>query len=65
MKDIINTKLYVDNLSQQAKEDGRPYEMALNDFCDYLLNLFSVEAFKGEGKDYLKWQHERLQAKPL
>lgn len=61
---MINTKLYVDVLSDQAKEDGRPYEMALNDFCDYLLDLFSVEAFKNDFKGHLKWQQERFQAKP-
>lgn len=61
---MINTKLYVDFLSDQAKEDGRPHEMALNDFCDYLLDLFSVEAFMGDSKSYLKWQQQRLQAKP-
>lgn len=61
---MINTKLYVDFLSDQAKEDGRPHEMALNDFCDYLLDLFSVEAFMGDFKSYLKWQQQRLQAKP-
>lgn len=64
MNDMINTKVYVDNLSQQAKEDGRPYEMALNDFCDYLLDLFNVVAFKNNAKGLLKWQQERLQAKP-
>lgn len=64
MKDMINTKVYVDTLSQQAKKDGRPYEMALNDFCDFLLDLFSVEAFKNDSKGFLKWQQERLQAKP-
>lgn len=57
---MINTTLYVDILSDQAKEDGRPYEMALNDFCDYLLDLFSVEAFKNDFKGVLKWQYERL-----
>lgn len=36
---MINTKMYVDILSQQAKEDRRPYEMALSDFCDYLLDF--------------------------
>lgn len=61
---MINKKFYIDYLSQQAKEDGRPYEMALNDFCDYLLDLFSVVAFKNDAKGILKWQHERLQAKP-
>lgn len=61
---MFNVKLYVDVLTKQVKEDGRPYEMALNDFCDYLLDLFSVEAFKNDFKGVLKWQHERLQAKP-
>lgn len=61
---MINTKLYVDILSDQAKEDGRPYEMALSDFCDYLLDLFSVKAFLGDSKGFLAWQQQRLQAKP-
>lgn len=61
---MINTKLYVDILSDQAKEDGRPHEMALSDFCDYLLDLFSVEAFLCDSKGYLEWQQQRLQAKP-
>ncbi len=61
---MINTKLYVDILSDQAKEDGRPHEMALNDFCDYLLDLFSVEAFEGDQDGFLAWQQQRLQAKP-
>ena len=61
---MINTKLSVDILSDQAKEDGRPHEMALSDFCDYLLDLFSVEAFMGDSRSYLKWQQQRLQAKP-
>lgn len=61
---MINKKMYVDILSQQAKEDGRPYEMALSDFCDFLLDLFSVEAFEGDSKGFLAWQQQRLQAKP-
>lgn len=61
---MFNAKLYVDVLTKQVKEDGRPYEMALNDFCDYLLDLFSVEVFKNDFKGLLKWQQERFQAKP-
>lgn len=61
---MINKKMYVDILSQQAKEDGRPYEMALSDFCDFLLDLFSVEAFEGDQDGFLAWQQQRLQAKP-
>ena len=61
---MINKKMYVDILSQEAKEDGRTYEMALSDFCDFLLDLFSVEAFDGDSKGFLAWQQQRLQAKP-
>lgn len=61
---MINKKMYVDILSQEAKEDGRPYEMALSDFCDFLLDLFSMEAFDGDSKGFLAWQQQRLQAKP-
>lgn len=42
---MINKKFYIDYLSQQTKADGRPYETALSDFFDYLLDLFSVKAF--------------------
>lgn len=62
MKD---NKLYVDILSRQADKDGRPYEMALSDFCDFLLDLFSVEAFKGKGVDSLQnFFSERIIKKP-
>ena len=62
---MINTKLYLDILSRQAKKDGRSHEMALSDFCDFLLDLFSVEAFKGKGADNLKnWFDERIGKKP-
>lgn len=62
---MMNKKLYVDILSNQAKKDGRPYEMALSDFCDFLLDLFSVKAFQGEKADSLKnWYQERINKKP-
>lgn len=34
---MINTKLYVDILSRQAKKDGRPHEMALSDLTSFLI----------------------------
>lgn len=34
---MINSKLYVDILSRQAKKDGRPHEMALSDFATSFL----------------------------
>ena len=61
---MINKKFYIDYLSQQTKEDGRPYETALSDFCDYLLDLFSVKAFDGTLDGFKNWQQQRLQAKP-
>lgn len=61
---MINAKLYVDVLTKQAKEDGRPYEMALSDFCDYLLDLFSEEAFRGGTQNFINWYQERVIAKP-
>ena len=61
---MINKKFYIDYLSQQTKADGRPYETALSDFCDYLLDLFSVKAFDGTLDGFKNWQQKRLQAKP-
>ena len=61
---MINKKFYIDYLSQQTKADGRPYETALSDFCDYLLDLFSVKAFDGTLDGYKNWQQQHLQAKP-
>ena len=61
---MINKKFYIDYLSQQTKADCRPYETALSDFCDYLLDLFSVKAFDGTLDGYKNWQQKRLQAKP-
>lgn len=57
---MINKKFYIDYLSQQTKADGRPYETALSDFCDYLLDLFSVEAFDGTLDGFKNWQQQRL-----
>lgn len=61
---MINKKFYIDYLSQQAEADGRPYETALSDFCDYLLDLFSVKAFDGTPDGFKNWQQQRLQEKP-
>ena len=61
---MINKKFYMDYLSQQTEADGRPYETALSDFCDYLLDLFSVKAFDGTLEGYKNWQQKRLHAKP-
>lgn len=61
---MMNNKTYIDILSQQAKVDGVPYEMALNNFCDFLLDLFSVEAFQGGLDEFRSWYQEHIHKKP-
>ncbi len=54
----MDTKKYIDVLMQHADTHKRPYEMALNDFLDYILSFFSVDAFKGDDQNY---QHHIIQ----
>ena len=61
---MMNNKTYIDILSQQAKIDGVPYEMALNNFCDFLLDLFSVEAFQGGLDVFKSWYQGHIHEKP-
>lgn len=39
----MDKKKYIDILSAQAEKNNRPYELALSDFLDYLIELFRVE----------------------
>lgn len=48
----MDKKTYIDVLTQQADKHGRPQEMALSDFCDYLIEFFSVDAFKAGTVEY-------------
>lgn len=48
-------KIYIDVLTDSAKKHGRPQELALIDFCDYLLELFSVDAFRGGTAGYKQY----------
>lgn len=50
--EIMDKKKYIDILTEQADKNHRPQEMALSDFCDYLLELFSIDAFKGGTAEY-------------
>lgn len=47
----MELKKYVDVLTLHAEKHKRPYEMALNDFLDYLLEFFDVKAL-GESVPY-------------
>lgn len=48
----MDKKIYVDVLIDQANRHGRPQELALSDFLDYLLEFFSVDAYKGDTAEY-------------
>lgn len=48
----MEKKIYIDILTAEADRNKRPYEMALADFLDFCLELFSIKAFKGGMQDY-------------
>lgn len=48
----MDKKKYIDVLTEQANKHSRPQEMALSDFCDYLIEFFSVDAFKAGTAEY-------------
>ena len=48
----MDKKNYIDVLTEQANKHSRLQEMALSDFCDYLIEFFSVDAFKAGTVEY-------------
>lgn len=48
----MEKKTYIDTLTRHATDNGRPYESALDDFLDYLLQLHDVAAFVGPADGY-------------
>lgn len=48
----MDKKKYIDVLTEQADKHHRPQELALNDFCDYLIEFFSIDAFKAGTIEY-------------
>lgn len=48
----MDKKKYIDVLTEQANKHSRPQELALSDFCDYLLEFFSIDAFKAGTAEY-------------
>lgn len=48
----MDKKKYIDVLTEQANKHSRPQEMALSDFCDYLIEFFSIDAFKAGTAEY-------------
>lgn len=49
----MDKKKFIDLLENQAKKDGVAYELALNHFLDYLLQLFNLESFSS---DFATWR---------
>lgn len=60
----MNKKTYIDVLTDQANKHGRPQELALSDFCDYLIEFFSVDAFKGGTDQYSQYVVRRTEKNP-
>lgn len=48
----MDKKKYIDVLTEQADKHRRPQELALSDFCDYLIEFFSIDAFKAGTAEY-------------
>lgn len=48
----MDKKKYIDVLTEQANKHSRPHELALSDFCDYLIEFFSIDAFKAGTVEY-------------
>lgn len=48
----MDKKKYIDVLTEQADKHSRPQEMALSDFCDYLIEFFSIDVFKAGTAEY-------------
>ena len=51
----MDKKKYIDVLTEQAIKHSRPQEMALSDFCDYLIEFFSIDAFKAGTDEYRQY----------
>lgn len=58
----MNVKEYADVLTRRADNNKRPYELALSDFLDYLLDVFSIDAFKSGSKEYVEFFRARMLA---
>ena len=51
----MDKKKYINVLTEHASKNSRPHEMALSDFCDYLIELFSIDAFKAGTAEHLEY----------
>ena len=60
----MDKKKYIDVLSAQAEKNNRPQELALSDFLDFAIELFSIEAFKGDRKGHEQYMADVINKNP-
>lgn len=60
----MDKKKYIDVLSTQAEKNNRPQELALSDFLDFAIELFSIEAFKGDRKGHEQYMADVINKNP-
>lgn len=60
----MDKKQYMDVLTKHAEAKKRPYESALNDFLDFLIEFFDVKAFYGKPEHYAQHVQKKFQAEP-
>lgn len=59
----MDKKKYIEVLAAHAEKHGRAYELALNDFCDYLLRLFDGRKILSVEK-YIPYLQQTLKEEP-
>lgn len=59
----MDKKKLIEILERQAQKDGVPYEMTLNNYLDYLLQLYDLESFDGDFEAWIKTFKDRLISK--
>lgn len=60
----MDKKKYIDVLSTQAEKNNRPQELALSDLLDFAIELFSIEAFKGDRKGHEQYMADVINKNP-
>ena len=60
----MEKKKYIDTLERQAQKDGVSYDQALNNFLDYLLELYSIDKYSGTFEEWRKSFQASLLTKP-
>lgn len=60
----MDKKKYMDVLTKHAEVKNHPYESALNDFLDFLIEVFDVKAFYGKAGHYAQHFQKHFQAEP-